>query len=120
MLEGLADAVQAALVEAYEASGLADADALLGRLDERATLASLRAAREFAWTNAVLLADHPGLGPLVRWRVRTVAAGTAYALLSPTVDPTLRERFREVENGRPMLAAVSEAVRAPERGHREE
>jgi hypothetical protein len=119
VLEGLADAVQIALVEVYEAAGLADADALLGRLDERATLAGLRAAREFAWNNAVLLADYPRLGPFVRWRVRTVAAGTAYALLSPTLDPALRGRFREVEDGGPMLATVSEAVREPGRGDRE-
>jgi hypothetical protein len=111
VLAGLADAVQTALVEVYEASGLADADALLGRLDERATVAGLRAAREFAWANAVLLADHPRLGPFVRWRVRTVAAGTAYALLSPTVDPALRGRFREAEAGEAMLATVSGAVR---------
>jgi hypothetical protein len=89
-------------------------DELFGRLDETATLHGLRAARAFAWDNAVLLADRPRLAPLVRWRVRTVAAGSAYALLSPGVAPALLDRLREAERGEPMLAAVSGAVHGDE------
>jgi hypothetical protein len=110
VLAGLADVVQTTLASVYEASGLADVDDLLGRFDEAATLTSLRAAREFAWENATLLVDWPRLAPLIRWRVRTVATGTAYAILSPTLDPGLRDRLREIENGEPILAAVSGAV----------
>jgi hypothetical protein len=116
VLAGLADVVQTTLASMYEASGLAEIDALLGRFDEEATLFGLRAAREFAWTNAALLADRPRLAPFVRWRVRTVATGSAYALLSPTIDPTLRDELRALEDGEPVLAVVSEAVHGPDEG----
>jgi hypothetical protein len=116
VLAGLADVVQTTLASVYEASGLSEVDDLLGRFDETATLTSLRAARAFAWENATLLADRPRLGSLVRWRVRTVATGTAYAILSPTIDPTLREQLRDLEEGEPVLAAVSGAVHDPDEG----
>jgi hypothetical protein len=116
VLAALADVVQTRLASVYEAAGLTDIDTLLGRFDEAATLTSLRAARAFAWDSAVQLADHPRLAPFVRWRVRTVATGTAYALLSPTVDPSLRDELRGIEDGEPLLAVLSEAVHGPDEG----
>jgi hypothetical protein len=114
VLAGLADVVQTTLASVYEAGGLSTVDDLLGRFDETATLTSLRTARAFAWENATLLADRPRLGSFVRWRVRTVATGTAYAILSPTIDPTIREELRDLEDGEPMLAAISGAVHGPD------
>ena len=117
VLSGLADVVQTTLASVYEAAGLREVDELFGRLDETATLHGLRAARAFAWDNAVLLADRPRLAPLARWRVKTVAAGSAYALLSPGVDPALLDRLRAAERGEPVLAAVSGAVHGDEGGN---
>lgn len=110
VLAELADVVQETLTAVYAASGVGDIDELFGRFDERATLGGLSAARAFAWENAVLFADHPRLRPLVRWRLRAVSGGAAYALLAPTVDPALRERLVDVERGEPVLAALSGAV----------
>ena len=116
VLAGLTDVVQTTLASVYEAAGLTEIDALFGRFDERATLHGLRAARAFAWDNAVMLADRPRLAPLVRWRIRTVSTGSAYALLSPGIDAGFLDQFREVERGEPMLAAVAGAVHGDGRG----
>ena len=110
VLQSLADVVQTTLADVYAASGIETVDELFGRFDEEVTLVGLRAARAFAWENATLLADWPRLGGVVRWRVRTVSAGSAYALLVPGVDPTLAAELRDLEAGQPILAAVAGAV----------
>ncbi|WP_142858016.1 DUF5995 family protein [Salinigranum halophilum] len=110
VLKQLADVVQTTLAEVYAAAGLTEVDELFGRFDERATLVGLRTARAFAWENAVSLADWPRLAPLVRWRVRTVSAGAAYALLAPGLDSTVLEQLVAVERGEPVLAALSGAL----------
>jgi hypothetical protein len=114
VLQSLADVVQTTLADIYAASGIEAVDELFGRFDEGVTLVGLRAARAFAWENATLLADWPRLRGVVRWRVRTVSAGSAYALLVPGVDPTLADELRDLEAGQPMLAAISGAVHRDE------
>jgi hypothetical protein len=110
VLKSLADVIQTTLAEVYAAAGLEEADELLGRFDERATLVGLRAARAFAWENAVSLTDWPRLAPLVRWRVRTVSTGAAYALLAPGLDRTVQAELVDIERGEPVLAALSDAL----------
>ena len=110
VLRSLADVVQRTLAKVYAAAGIEAVDDLLGRFDEQATLVGLRTARAFAWENATLLADWPRLTPVVRWRVRTVATGSAYALLAPGLDSTLRDEAAALERGEPMLSVLSGAV----------
>ena len=110
VLKSLADVVQTTLAQVYDAAGLEEADELLGRLDEQATLVGLRTARAFAWDNAVALADWPRLASLVRWRVRTVSTGAAYALLAPGLDRRVITELADIERGEPVLAALSDAL----------
>jgi hypothetical protein len=110
VLKALADVVQTTLVEVYAAAGLEAADGLLGRFDEEATLVGLRAARAFAWENAVSLADWPRLSPLIRWRVHTVSTGAAYALLAPGLDRRVVEELADIERGEPVFAALSDTL----------
>jgi hypothetical protein len=116
VLRSLADVMQTTLADVYAAAGIETVDDLFGRFDEEVTLVGLRAARAFAWENATLLADWPRLRGAVRWRVRTVSAGSAYALLAPGIDPTLRKELRDLEDGEPMLAAISGAVHGSDEG----
>jgi hypothetical protein len=102
--------VQKTLVEVYAAAGVGEADALLGRFDEQATLFGLTAARAFAWDNAVRLTEWPQFAPAVRWHVRTVSTGAAYALLAPGLDPTIDEQLFSIERDEPVLAALSGAI----------
>ncbi|MFW5917995.1 MAG: DUF5995 family protein, partial [Haloferacaceae archaeon] len=99
VLEQLTDVVQTVLVSVYAAAGVAEADAALGRLDERLTLVGLERSRTFAWRNAVLLTDLPWrpVERYVDWRVRSVSTGAAYLVLGPPLDELTHERLRSIE-----------------------
>jgi hypothetical protein len=100
VLARLVAAVQEALVAVYDAAGVAGAEALLDPLDDRLALLGLEGSREFAWRNAVLLADLPAwLGErYVGWRARTVSTGAAALVLAPRIDPETRRLLREAED----------------------
>lgn len=98
ILANLVDAQQRALAERY-ASGLDDVDRALGELDEVFTLFTLTEGREQAWRSAVVLTDAGWLPiePYVRWVVSATATGAAYLVLSPSVEPEVEWRLRNVE-----------------------
>lgn len=98
ILARLVDAQQRALAEIY-ASGLDDVDRALGGLDEKFTLFTLTEGREQAWRSAVALTDAGWLPiePYVRWVVSATATGAAYLVLSPSVEPEIEWRLRNVE-----------------------
>ena len=114
VLADLVDAVQSALAATYAAEGLTDADELLGRADETATLRGLTEARHLAWANAALRTDAgtEWTGKYVDWRVRLVATGLAYAVFRPGTNPALVRRLREFERAGSPLDVVADACRA--------
>ncbi|MFT4922325.1 MAG: hypothetical protein ACI8XM_001538 [Haloarculaceae archaeon] len=98
VLAGLIDTQQSALAEVY-APGVADIDAVFGRLDEHLSLLALTEGREQAWRVAVVLADF-GWSPVVsftRWVLRTTATGGAHFLLGSVFDPELADQLRRFE-----------------------
>lgn len=98
ILGSLVDAQQDALAAVY-ASGVADIDAAFGRFDELSTLRSMVEGREQAWRIAVVLTDYdwPPVPSLARWVLRATATGLALGIRSPTVDPTVLETLRRIE-----------------------
>jgi hypothetical protein len=98
ILAHLVDIQQEALVDLY-AEGVADIDMALGRFDESLSLLSMTQGREQAWRIAAILADArvPPITSYARWVVRTTATGSAFVVLSPTVDPSFRAALRRVE-----------------------
>lgn len=113
ILARLVQTAQDALVEAYDAVGIAGIDRLLDPFDDRLALLGLKALREFAWRNAVLRADLPAWAgePYVDWRTETVATGAAAVLLAPDVDADERARMRDAEVDASVERAFSEATR---------
>ncbi|WP_096393849.1 DUF5995 family protein [Halorubrum trapanicum] len=99
ILARLVQTAQDALVEAYDAVGVAGIDALFDPLDDRLALLGLKGVREFAWRNAVLRADLPEWagGPYVDWRTETVATGAAAVVLAPGFDAGEIARLRDAE-----------------------
>ncbi|MFC5279989.1 DUF5995 family protein [Halorubrum rubrum] len=100
VLARLVAAVQEALVAVYDAAGVAAAEALFSPIDDRLMLLGLEGSREFAWRNAVLLADLPAwLGErYVGWRTRTASTGAAAIVLAPRIDPETRSALKEAED----------------------
>ncbi|GAA0522660.1 hypothetical protein SAMN04488066_105126 [Halorubrum aquaticum] len=113
VLARLVAAVQEALVAVYDAAGVAGADALSDPFDDRLALLGLEEVREFAWRNAVLLADLPSWAgdPYVDWRARTVSTGAAALVLAPRIDPETRRRLREAEDDVLTLTAFHDEFR---------
>ena len=113
ILARLVQTAQDALVEAYDAVGIAGIDRLLDPFDDRLALLGLKALREFAWRNAVLRADLPAWAgePYVDWRTETVATGAAAVLLAPDVDADEHARMRDAEVDASVERAFSEATR---------
>ena len=111
VLARLVQTAQNALVEAYDAVGVAGIDRLFDPLDDRLALLGLRGVREFAWRNAVLRADLPRWvgGPYVDWRTETVATGAAAVLLAPEFDAEAGERLRDAETEGDAAGAFREA-----------
>jgi hypothetical protein len=111
VLARLVQTAQDALVEAYDAVGVAGVDALFDPLDDRLALLGLKATREFAWRNAVLRADLPAwIGePYVDWRTETVATGAAAVVLAPEFDVEAGERLRDAETEGDAAGAFREA-----------
>ena len=111
VLARLVQTAQDALVEAYDAVGVAGVDALFDPLDDRLALLGLKATREFAWRNAVLRADLPAwVGePYVDWRTETVATGAAAVVLAPESDVEAGERLRDAETEGDAAGAFREA-----------
>lgn len=111
VLARLVQTAQDALVEAYDAVGVAGIDRLFDPLDDRLALLGLRGVREFAWRNAVLRADLPRWvgGPYVDWRTETVATGAAAVLLAPEFDAEAGERLRDAEAEGDAAGAFREA-----------
>ncbi|WP_066411507.1 DUF5995 family protein [Halorubrum aethiopicum] len=100
VLARLVAAVQEALVAVYDAAGVAAAEALFDPLDDRLMLLGLEGSREFAWRNAVLLADLPAwLGErYVGWRTHTASTGAAALVLAPRIDAETRSALKEAED----------------------
>lgn len=99
ILGRLVDAVQDTLVDVYDALGVSNADVLLGDVDEQVMLIGLTTGRDFAWANAVMLADLP-VAParrLVEWRLRAVALGAAHLIRRSTPSPSTSARIRQLE-----------------------
>lgn len=113
VLQGLIDVVQRALADTYEREGYRQADQLLGSADESFTLLGLTEARSLAWRNAVLLVDSrlPPVERLVGWRIRAVATGASYFILSPAADRSVLELLRAAERGAPPLEPLLRTVR---------
>ncbi|ELZ48403.1 hypothetical protein C465_09900 [Halorubrum distributum JCM 9100] len=113
ILARLVQTAQDALVEAYDAVGIAGIDRLFDPLDDRLALLGLRGVREFAWRNAVLRADLPKWAgePYVDWRTETVATGAAAVLLAPEFDAAESARLRDGEADADVANAFDEAVR---------
>jgi len=113
ILARLVQAVQDALVETYDAVGIDGIDRLLDPLDDRLALFGLKGSREFAWRNAVLLADLPPwlAERYVDWRAETVSTGIAAAVLAPEIDADTRARLRAAETDIEAVASFHEAVR---------
>jgi hypothetical protein len=98
LLAGLVDDVQSSLATRFAADGLADADRLLGRFDERVTTVGLREGRAFAWRSALALADGGRLRrTLTRRWVGVVATGAVLSVLAPTGDPRRYRRLADLE-----------------------
>ncbi|WP_424014302.1 DUF5995 family protein [Halorubrum xinjiangense] len=112
ILARLVQTAQDALVEAYDAVGIAGIDRLLDPIDDRLALLGLRGVREFAWRNAVLRADLPEwVGePYVDWRTETVATGAAAVVVAPEFDATESARLRDAEADADVASALVEAV----------
>lgn len=113
VLARLVSTVQAALVEVYAAAGVAGVDALFDPLDDRVALLGLEGSREFAWRNAVMLADLPPwlARGYVGWRAGTVSTGVATLIGTPRVDPESRRRLEAFEANVPVLAEFHDAFR---------
>ncbi|MFB6296845.1 MAG: DUF5995 family protein [Halobacteriales archaeon] len=99
ILSRILDAQQDALAELY-ATGIEDADAALGRLDETLTLRSMTEGREQAWRVAEVLTDArvPPIPSCTRWVLRATATGGAFFIRGPALDPSVVRRLREVED----------------------
>lgn len=113
VLARLVSVVQGALVEVYAAAGVAGVDALFDPLDDRIALLGLEGSREFAWRNAVLLADLPPwlATEYVGWRARTVSSGVATLIASPRIGPESRRRLEAFEANVPVLTEFHEEFR---------
>lgn len=113
ILSRLVTVVRETLVEVYDALGVRGIDALFDPLDDRFVLLGLEGSREFAWRNAVLLADLPSrtVERYVGWRVRTVSTGAAALVLAPKLDPRTRRRLRSAEAEVETLSAFRDALR---------
>lgn len=113
ILARLVDAQQRVLTDVY-ASGLADVDDTLGRLDERFSLFGLTAGREQAWRVACLRSatDWSPVERYTEWLLRTTATGGAHYVLQPTLDRALLRKLRALEAGREesVIDSVREAV----------
>jgi hypothetical protein len=99
ILARLVDGVQAALGSVYDSQLIVDLDRLFGRLDESLADLGLAVGRQFAWTNAELLADvhWPFFDDYVNWRVRNISTGAAYMIRSPPLDGAARSRLQGTE-----------------------
>lgn len=111
ILARIVDAQQEALAELY-ASGVTDIDAALGRLDESLSLLSMTEGREQAWRIATVLTDVglPVVASYARWVLRTTATGSAFLILGPGLDSSLRRVLREVETDTLDLDTILEHV----------
>ena len=118
ILKRLVDTVQDVLVDVYAAVGVSRIDDLLGRIDEQLAFLGLTRSRQFAWRNAVLLADLPWqpIERYVDWRARTVATGIAQFILAPGTSAVVYDRLRSAEADHRTIAAFHEAFgeRVPE------
>ncbi len=112
ILARLVQTVQNALVETYGAVGIAGIDELLDPLDDRLALLGLKGSREFAWRNAVLLADLPAWAAerYVDWRTRTVSTGAAALVLAPRADADTRRLLRDAEDGAETMSRFHEEL----------
>mgnify|MGYP005855837387 CR=1 FL=1 len=113
ILSRLTAVVRESLVEVYDALGVTGVDALFDPLDDRLALLGLAGSREFAWRNALLLADFPfgAAERYVSWRVRTVSTGAAALVLAPRLDEETRRRLRRAEAEAGTLAAFRDTLR---------
>lgn len=113
VLARLVSVVQEALVEVYAAAGVAGVDALFDPLDDRVALLGLTGSREFAWRNAVLLADLPSwiARRYVGWRARTVSTEVATLIATPRIDPEDRRRIEAFEANVPALTEFHDEFR---------
>lgn len=113
ILARLVQSVQDALVETYDAVGVAGIDRLLDPLDDRLALLGLEESRAFAWRNAVLLADLPAWAAerYVGWRTRTVSTGAAALVLAPRADADTRRLLRDAEDGVETMSTFHEELR---------
>ncbi|MFC5133351.1 MULTISPECIES: DUF5995 family protein [Haloferacaceae] len=113
VLARLVSVVQEALVEVYDAAGVAGVDALFDPLDDRIALLGLKGSREFAWRNAVSLADLPPwiATGYVGWRARTVSTGVATLIATPRIDPEDRRRLEAFEANVPALTEFRDEFR---------
>ncbi|MFD1601072.1 DUF5995 family protein [Halobellus rarus] len=119
VLNRLIDTVQDVLVDVYSAVGISQIDDLLGQLDEQLAFLGLTRSRQFAWRNAVLLADLPwqAIERYVDWRTQTVATGIAQFVLAPRTTSATYDPLRSAEADHRTVAAFHEAFedRVPER-----
>ncbi|WP_418284122.1 DUF5995 family protein [Halorubrum sp. DTA46] len=113
ILARLTAVVQETLIEVYDAIGVRGIDALVDPLDDRLALLGLAGSREFAWRNAVLLADLPAWAGerYVGWRVRTLSTGAAALVLAPRIDERTRRRIRRVEAEEAILSLFRDTLR---------
>ncbi|WP_200530294.1 DUF5995 family protein [Halorubrum sp. LN27] len=113
ILARLVQTVQDALVETYGAVGIDGIDRVLDPLDDRLALLGLKGSREFAWRNAVLLADLPAwlADRYVGWRAETVSTGAAAVVLAPDIDAEAKAHLRESEAEADAAAAFREGIR---------
>lgn len=113
ILARLVQTVQDALVEMYAAAGVAGIDRFFDPLDDRLALLGLEESREFAWRNAVLLADLPAWAAerYVDWRTHTVSTGAAALVLAPQLGADTRQLLRDAEAGAEAVSTFHEELR---------
>jgi hypothetical protein len=107
VLARLVDIQQEMLAEVY-APGIADLDAALGEFDESFMLLSMTEGREQAWRVATIMADvgWPPVASYARWVLRTTATGGAFFILTSTIDPSVFNALRRVEEEKLDLEVV--------------
>jgi hypothetical protein len=100
VLGRLVDEEQELIAERY-ASGVADIDESLGRLDETLSFFTLREGRRNAWRGAVALTDgrYALIRRAVRWYLRSLSMGAGRFILVPTANSTVRRRLERLEDG---------------------